>query len=133
MPLYIPLLAVIITNFFLTFYLLNRYSNFGRQNLLITISVFISWFFSFNVVFILPLDITSVCNFICNQSFFYFLIIKSCNFNRPFTTNVSSVTILQIMEPIILAITKLLLSFRTSHHHYHYRLIITILPKLAII
>ncbi|XP_027205526.2 G-protein coupled receptor-associated protein LMBRD2B [Dermatophagoides pteronyssinus] len=59
MPLYIPLLAVIITNFFLTFYLLNRYSNFGRQNLLITISVFISWFFSFNVVFILPLDITS--------------------------------------------------------------------------
>ncbi|OTF72868.1 LMBR1 domain-containing protein 2-like protein, partial [Euroglyphus maynei] len=57
--LYIPLLAVIITNFFLTFYLLNRYSNFGRQNLLITISVFISWFFSFNVIFILPLDITS--------------------------------------------------------------------------
>ncbi|KAH9416422.1 LMBR1 domain-containing protein 2 [Dermatophagoides pteronyssinus] len=68
MALYIPLLAVIITNFFLTFYLLNRYSNFGRQNLLITISVFISWFFSFNVVFILPLDITSVCNFICNQN-----------------------------------------------------------------
>lgn len=55
----IPLILVIVFNFFLSFYLLNRYGNLGKHNILVTISVFVAWYFSFNVIFILPLDVTS--------------------------------------------------------------------------
>lgn len=54
-----PLILVIFFNFILTFYLLNRYGNLAKHNVWITTSVFVSWFFSFNVIFILPLDVTS--------------------------------------------------------------------------
>ncbi|KAF7488421.1 LMBR1 domain-containing protein 2 [Sarcoptes scabiei] len=70
----LPLLIVITLNFFLTFFLLNRYGSLGRQNILITISVLISWFFSFNVISILPLDITS--------TIFNRCVIKNLNLTR---------------------------------------------------
>lgn len=56
----IPLILVLFINFVLSFYLLHRYGNIAKHNVLTTISVFLAWFFSFNVIFILPLDITSV-------------------------------------------------------------------------
>lgn len=56
----IPLILVILFNFSLALYLLNRYGNLAKHNIWITTSVFVSWFFSFNIIFILPLDVTSV-------------------------------------------------------------------------
>ncbi|VBB28553.1 unnamed protein product [Acanthocheilonema viteae] len=43
--------------FFLTLLLLNKYSNWRQQHFIVTISTFIGWFFSFIIIFILPLDI----------------------------------------------------------------------------
>ncbi|VDK69165.1 unnamed protein product [Litomosoides sigmodontis] len=43
--------------FILTLLLLDKYGNWRRQNFIVTISTFIGWFFSFTIIFILPLDI----------------------------------------------------------------------------
>uniref|UniRef100_A0A0R3S0S6 LMBR1 domain-containing protein 2 n=1 Tax=Elaeophora elaphi TaxID=1147741 RepID=A0A0R3S0S6_9BILA len=43
--------------FFLTLLLLNKYGSWRRQHFIVSISTFIGWFFSFVIIFILPLDI----------------------------------------------------------------------------
>uniref|UniRef100_A0A8R1TJV2 LMBR1 domain-containing protein 2 homolog n=1 Tax=Onchocerca volvulus TaxID=6282 RepID=A0A8R1TJV2_ONCVO len=43
--------------FFLTLLLLNKYGNWRQQHFIVTVSTFIGWFFSFVIIFILPLDI----------------------------------------------------------------------------
>lgn len=55
-----PLTLEIVTTFLLSSLLLYRYGNWTEQSIGVTISVFIAWFFSFIVIFILPLDISSV-------------------------------------------------------------------------
>ncbi|RWS01916.1 LMBR1 domain-containing protein 2-like protein [Dinothrombium tinctorium] len=54
-----PLTAEIIVTFVLSSSLLYRYSNWNNQNVITTLSVFVAWFFSFVVIFILPLDIST--------------------------------------------------------------------------
>ncbi|KAK6103701.1 LMBR1-like membrane family protein [Brugia pahangi] len=51
------LVLELIAVFFLTLLLLNKYGNWRRQHFIVTISTFIGWFFSFIIIFILPLDI----------------------------------------------------------------------------
>lgn len=46
----------------LSFVFLYRCGNFRRQHPITTAAVFISWFFSIMIVFILPLDISLVCH-----------------------------------------------------------------------
>lgn len=55
-----PLTTEIIVTFALSAGLLYRYGNWSTHNVLTTISVFVAWFFSFIVIFILPLDISTV-------------------------------------------------------------------------
>jgi hypothetical protein len=55
-----PLTIEILITFVLSAYLLHRYGNWINQNAITTVSVFIAWFFSFIVIFILPLDISTV-------------------------------------------------------------------------
>ncbi|MCP9261675.1 LMBR1 domain-containing protein 2 [Dirofilaria immitis] len=43
--------------FFLTLLLLNKYASWRQHHFIVTISTFIGWFFSFIIIFILPLDI----------------------------------------------------------------------------
>ncbi|CAG9536789.1 unnamed protein product [Cercopithifilaria johnstoni] len=43
--------------FFLTLLLLDKYGSWRRQHFIVTILTFIGWFFSFIIIFILPLDI----------------------------------------------------------------------------
>lgn len=63
-----PLTGEIIVTFVLSACLLYRYGNWGTQNVITTISVFIAWFFSFIVIFILPLDISTVSHrLLCKQ------------------------------------------------------------------
>nr|CDP97965.2 Bm2824 [Brugia malayi] len=54
------LVLELIAVFFLTLLLLNKYGNWRRQHFIVTISTFIGWFFSFIIIFILPLDIAIV-------------------------------------------------------------------------
>lgn len=55
-----PLTFEILFTFALSSALLYRYGNWAVQNVLVTVSVFVAWFFSFIVIFILPLDISTV-------------------------------------------------------------------------
>ena len=41
-------------------WLLHRYGNWRKQHVLVTIAVFIAWYFSFLIIVILPLDVSSV-------------------------------------------------------------------------
>ncbi|XP_050543028.1 LMBR1 domain-containing protein 2 homolog [Daktulosphaira vitifoliae] len=44
--------------FILTIVLLNRYGNWKTQNVIVTITVLISWYFSLLIIFVLPIDIS---------------------------------------------------------------------------
>ncbi|CAG2165913.1 unnamed protein product [Oppiella nova] len=64
-----PLTIEIIITFVLSSYLLNRFGNWVDQNIITTVSVFISWFFSFIVIFILPLDISTTTYLQCLKDY----------------------------------------------------------------
>lgn len=54
-----PILIEIVACFLLSTTLLHRYSDMVNHNIIIVVGVFISWFFSFMVIFLLPVDLTS--------------------------------------------------------------------------
>ena len=43
-----------------TSFTLYRYGNVRQQHILVTLATLVAWYFSFIIVFILPLDISSV-------------------------------------------------------------------------
>lgn len=55
----VPITFEIIVCFILATTLLNRYSDLVNNNIITTVGVFISWYFSFMVIFLLPADLTS--------------------------------------------------------------------------
>lgn len=59
----------ILAAFILAATLLYRYGDCYRNHILVTVSVLIAWFFSFVIMFILPLDVSSVSNQNVNNSF----------------------------------------------------------------
>lgn len=63
-----PLTGEIVLTFLLSAGLLYRYGNWTSQNVVTTISVFIAWFFSFIVIFILPLDISTTSYLQCQSN-----------------------------------------------------------------
>lgn len=54
------LLTEIIVAFLLAGTLLFKYGNVFRHHIIVTISVLIAWYFSLLIIFILPLDVSSV-------------------------------------------------------------------------
>ncbi|XP_071811243.1 G-protein coupled receptor-associated protein LMBRD2-like isoform X2 [Apostichopus japonicus] len=54
-----PLVVEILCIFALSAYLLHKYGDWRKQHPLVTIIVFISWYFSFIIIFVLPLDVTT--------------------------------------------------------------------------
>lgn len=46
--------------FVLTLSLLHYYGNWRKQHFLVTLAVFVAWFFSFIIVEVLPLDVSDV-------------------------------------------------------------------------
>ena len=44
----------------LSAYLLNRYGNWRKQHVLVTLATFIAWYFSFMIIFVLPIDVSNV-------------------------------------------------------------------------
>lgn len=55
-----PLLTEIILAFCLAATLLYKYGNVFRQHPIVTLSVLIAWYFSLLIIFVLPLDVSSV-------------------------------------------------------------------------
>lgn len=54
-----PLVVEIICTCCLAAFLLHRYGDLRKQNILTTLTTFISWYFSFLIIFVLPLDVSS--------------------------------------------------------------------------
>lgn len=55
-----PLIFGLVVVFFLTLVLLNKYGDWQRQHCIVMISTFMGWYFSFVIMFMLPLDIAIV-------------------------------------------------------------------------
>uniref|UniRef100_A0A0N5ALM3 LMBR1 domain-containing protein 2 n=1 Tax=Syphacia muris TaxID=451379 RepID=A0A0N5ALM3_9BILA len=51
--------------FCLTVILLNKYGNWRKQHFIVTLSTFVGWYFSFIIIFILPLDIAITFYYRC--------------------------------------------------------------------
>ncbi|XP_071488144.1 G-protein coupled receptor-associated protein LMBRD2-like [Diadema antillarum] len=54
-----PLVTEILCVFVLAAYLLHKYGDWRKQHPVVTLTTFISWYFSLIIVFILPLDVTT--------------------------------------------------------------------------
>ena len=55
-----PLVTEITCTFFVAASILYRYGDWFRHHIIVTLSVLVAWYFSFLIIFILPLDVTSV-------------------------------------------------------------------------
>ena len=64
----------VISAFALSSGFLYRYGNIQRQHPIVTISVLIAWAFSFLIVFTIPLDVTSVSNFLISMNHLSFVL-----------------------------------------------------------
>lgn len=53
-----PIVVEITSLFLIVLFLLHKYSNFKQQNVITLVAVFISWYFSFMIIILLPLDIS---------------------------------------------------------------------------
>ncbi|XP_061191902.1 G-protein coupled receptor-associated protein LMBRD2-like [Saccostrea echinata] len=54
-----PLVIEVICTCCLAAFLLHRYGDLRKQNILTTLTTFIAWYFSFLIIFVLPLDVSS--------------------------------------------------------------------------
>jgi hypothetical protein len=59
-----PLVVEIICTCCLAAFLLHRYGDLRKQHALTTFFTFVAWYFSFLIVFVLPLDVSSVSIFL---------------------------------------------------------------------
>lgn len=82
-----PLVTEITGTFFVAAAILYRYGDWFRHHIIVTLSVLIAWYFSFLIIFILPLDVTSVS--LLFQTTLRFTYPKYDFLNRQPTDNVS--------------------------------------------
>lgn len=68
---YTPIISKILLSFLLTSTVLYRYGNWFRHHIIVTLTVLIAWYFSFLIVFALPLDVISVSIDRLNYEYFY--------------------------------------------------------------
>ncbi|XP_021377021.1 LMBR1 domain-containing protein 2-like isoform X3 [Mizuhopecten yessoensis] len=54
-----PLVVEIICTCCLAAFLLHRYGDLRKQHVLVTLATFVAWYFSFMIIFVLPLDVSS--------------------------------------------------------------------------
>ncbi|KAL5016235.1 hypothetical protein ScPMuIL_005824 [Solemya velum] len=54
-----PLVIEIICTCVLAAFLLHRYGDLRKQHVLVTLATFVAWYFSFMIIFVLPLDVSS--------------------------------------------------------------------------
>ena len=64
-----PFVVEFIIVFVATLFILHQYGNLRKQHILVSLAVFVAWFFSFLIVFILPLDVSNTCYLECLNTF----------------------------------------------------------------
>lgn len=62
-----PIVFEISSLFVIVLFLLHKYSNFKQQNVITLVAVFFAWYFSFALIFLLPLDISLTTYHQCIQ------------------------------------------------------------------
>ena len=62
-----PLVTEVICTFIVAASILYRYGDWFRHHVIVTLSVLVAWYFSFLIIFILPLDVTSTAYRQCIQ------------------------------------------------------------------
>nr|CAD7568702.1 unnamed protein product [Timema californicum] len=62
-----PLLTEVVVTFCLAVGLLYKYGNLMKNHIIVTVSVLIAWYFSFLIIFVLPLDVSSTVYRQCKQ------------------------------------------------------------------
>lgn len=62
-----PLLTEVVVTFCLAAGLLYRYGNWLKHHIIVTIAVLVAWYFSFLIIFVLPLDVSSTVYRQCMQ------------------------------------------------------------------
>ena len=72
-----PLIADILCVFLLSVYLLHKYGDWRKQHLLVTLTTFVSWYFCLVIVFMIPLDVSSVSYILKNYIYILYLM---CDF-----------------------------------------------------
>lgn len=65
---YTPLITTIISSFILAATVLYRYGNWFRHHIFVTIIVLVAWYFSFLIIFALPLDVIQTVYRQCNET-----------------------------------------------------------------
>jgi hypothetical protein len=55
-----PLLTEVVVTFCLAAGLLCKYGNWLKHHIIVTVAVLVAWYFSFLIIFVLPLDVSSV-------------------------------------------------------------------------
>lgn len=55
------LAVVVVVVFFLAFFLLQRYGDLRKQQWMVLLGTLLSWYLCFLIIFILPLDVSTVC------------------------------------------------------------------------
>ncbi|KAF4517528.1 hypothetical protein B566_EDAN005091 [Ephemera danica] len=63
-----PLITEVVVTFFAAAFLLYRYGNWYKHHVIVTLSVLVAWYFSFLIIFVLPLDVSSTVYRQCIQS-----------------------------------------------------------------
>ena len=64
-----PFAVEFVVVFIATLIVLHQYGNLRKQHFLVTLAVFTSWFFSFLIIFILPLDVSNTYYLECEEHF----------------------------------------------------------------
>lgn len=55
-----PLLTEVVVTFCLAAGVLYKYGNWLKHHIIVTVAVLVAWYFSFLIIFVLPLDVSSV-------------------------------------------------------------------------
>lgn len=89
-----PLVTEITCTFFVAAAILYRYGDWFRHHIIVTLSVLVAWYFSFLIIFILPLDVTSV-----SESCLNLCLLNNSYVTLMFLFNSISIDCLQTMYP----------------------------------
>ncbi|KAJ8305917.1 hypothetical protein KUTeg_016462 [Tegillarca granosa] len=79
----VPLVLEIICTFCLAAFLIHRYGDVRKQRILSTLPTFVAWYFSFLIIFVLPLDVSST---------FYRQCLRDNLVTTPSTTTITTTT-----------------------------------------
>nr|SVE75655.1 EOG090X03B7 [Daphnia hispanica] len=98
-----PLITEITCTFIVAASILYRYGDWFRHHIIVTLSVLVAWYFSFLIIFILPLDVTSTAYRQCIQE--HTLYVEEPMFNE--TTNLSTTAVPHIIPSNETSVCKL--------------------------